>query len=93
MIVVLLTEPHLEFLSLKGGCRDSSESTHVNMPHCWKSHALAQLNKPGNCLDAIIFDNNGLGQMFSISAFSTDHEIEEPFQLVNSVKNHPLSTI
>ena len=43
MIVKLLTEHHLEFLSLKGGCRDSSESTHFKMPHCLKSHALAQL--------------------------------------------------
>ena len=41
MIVMLLTEHHLEFLSFKGGCRGSSESTHVKMPHCWKSHALA----------------------------------------------------
>ena len=41
MIVKLLTEHHLEFLSLKGGPRGSSESTHVKMPHCWKSHALA----------------------------------------------------
>ena len=41
MIVTLLTEHHLEFLSLKGGCRGSSESTHVKMPHSWKSHALA----------------------------------------------------
>ena len=29
MIVKLLTEHHLEFLSLKGGCTGSSESTHV----------------------------------------------------------------
>ena len=42
MIVKLLAEHHLEFLSLKGGCRGSSESTHVKMSHCWKSHALAQ---------------------------------------------------
>ena len=41
MIVKLLTEQHLEFLSLKGGCRGSSESTHVKMPHCWKSNAMA----------------------------------------------------
>ena len=39
MIVKLLTEHHLAFLSLKGG----SEYTHVKMPHCWKSHALAHL--------------------------------------------------
>ena len=43
MIVMLLTEHHLEFLSLKGGCRGSSEPTHAKMPHCWKSHALAQM--------------------------------------------------
>ena len=34
MIVKLLTEHHLEFLSLTGGCRGSSKSTHVKMPHC-----------------------------------------------------------
>ena len=39
MSVKLLTEHSLEFLSLKGGCRGSSESTLVKMPHCWKSHA------------------------------------------------------
>ena len=43
MIVKLLTEHHLEFLSLKRGCRGSSESVLVKMPHCWKSHVTAQL--------------------------------------------------
>ena len=43
MIVKLLTEQHLAFLSLKGGCRGSSESTQVEIPHCWKSHALAHI--------------------------------------------------
>ena len=43
MIVKLLNVHHLEFLSLKGGCRGYSESTHVKMPHCWKSHALAYI--------------------------------------------------
>ena len=38
MTVKLLTKNHLEFLSLKGGCTGSSESIHVKMPHCWKSH-------------------------------------------------------
>ena len=46
MIFKLLTENHLEFLSLIGGSRGSSESKHVKMPHCWKSHAMAQLSKP-----------------------------------------------
>ena len=44
MNVKLLTEHYLEFLSLKGGCRDSPESTHVKMSHCWKSHALAHFS-------------------------------------------------
>ena len=43
MIVKLLTEHHLEFLSLKGGWRGSYESTLVKMPHCWNSHAAAHL--------------------------------------------------
>ena len=43
MIVKLLTEHHLEFLSLKGGCRGSSESTLVKMSNCWKSHAAAHM--------------------------------------------------
>ena len=47
MIVNLLTEHHLGILSLKEGCPGSSESTDVKMPHCWKSHVLAQLS---NCL-------------------------------------------
>ena len=41
MSVQLLTEHHFEFLSLKGDCTGSSESTHVKMPHCWKSHVWA----------------------------------------------------
>ena len=44
MLVKLLTEHHLECLSLKAGCRGSSESTYVKMPHCWKSHALAHMS-------------------------------------------------
>ena len=38
MNVKLLTEHHLEFLSLNGGCTGSYEFTLVKMPHCWKSH-------------------------------------------------------
>ena len=43
MIVKLLTEHHLEFLSLKGGCTGSPESTFVKMSNCWKSHAAAHI--------------------------------------------------
>ena len=43
MIVKLLTEQHLELLSLIGGYRGSSESTYFKISNCWKSHAAAQL--------------------------------------------------
>ena len=51
MIAKLLTEHHLKFLNLKGGCRGSSESTLVKMPHCWKSHVVAQMyfSLPSKC--------------------------------------------
>ena len=66
MIVKLLTEHHLEFLNLKGGCRGSSESTHIKMPHCWKFHALAHIsltlcmlcNFNVLCSSADFFQNN-----------------------------------
>ena len=41
--VKLLTEQHLELLSLTGGCRGSSESKLVKMPNCLKSHVAAHL--------------------------------------------------
>ena len=43
MTVKLLTEHHFEFVSLKGGCTGSSESTLVKMPHCWKSHVMVHI--------------------------------------------------
>ena len=43
MIVKLLTEHHLEIISLKEGCRDSSETKLVKKSNCWKSHAAAQI--------------------------------------------------
>ena len=41
MIVKLLTELHLECLSLTGGFTGLSEATLVKMPHCWKSYVTA----------------------------------------------------
>ena len=41
--VQLLVEHHLEFLSLEVGYKGWSESTLVNMPHCWKSHVIAHI--------------------------------------------------
>ena len=51
MSVKLLTEHHLEFLSFNGGCTGLSESTHVKMPHCWKSHAAAEI--PGRVAQSV----------------------------------------
>ena len=60
MIAKLLAEHDLEFLSLKGGCTGSSESKHVKMPHCWKAHALAQMDifpmYVGICIDKPAFE-------------------------------------
>ena len=44
MIVKLLTEHHLEFVSLKEGGRGWSESTLCKMSNCWKSRAAAQMS-------------------------------------------------
>ena len=46
MHIKLLTEHHLEFLSLEGGFRGFFESAHVKMPHCLKSHALTHICIP-----------------------------------------------
>ena len=45
MIVKLLTEHHLEFLSLTGGCRGSSEST------------LSKCQTVGNLMPRLIFES------------------------------------
>ena len=50
MIVKLLTERHLEFLSLIGGCRGLSKSPLGKMSNCWKSHTAAQLNYTIICI-------------------------------------------
>ena len=43
----LLTEQHLEFISLKGGCTGLFEATLVKIQHCWKSHTTAQFSSIG----------------------------------------------
>ena len=42
MIIKLLAEHHMASISLKSVCTGWSESTHVKIPHCWKSHVAAQ---------------------------------------------------
>ena len=58
--VKLLTEQHLEILRLKEGGTDSSESIHVKMPHCWKSHVAAK--------GLIFYVNQLLDHSFEISS-------------------------
>ena len=45
MNIKLLTEHYLEFLSLKGGCTGSSESTLVEIQHSWKSRVSAHISE------------------------------------------------
>ena len=45
MIVKLLPEHYLEFLSWKDGCTGLSESTLVTMPHYWKSYIMALIRQ------------------------------------------------
>ena len=45
MTAELLTEYHSKLLSLTEGCTGSSESTHLKMPHCWKSCVAAHFFK------------------------------------------------
>ena len=59
MIVKLLTEHHFKFLSLKGGCRGSYESTLVKVPHCWKSHDhTGQCKRTGGCYNELVVAPN-----------------------------------
>ena len=60
MSVKLLIELNLGFLSITGGCSESSESTLVKMAHCWKSHVTDQ-----------IFLNTGPRRQ-SVTCLSTD---------------------
>ena len=47
-----MTEHHLRLLSLKGGCKGSSESTFVKMPFLLVSHVTAHF-----CLDPHVRTN------------------------------------
>ena len=57
--VQLLAEQHLEFLSFTGSCACSSESVYVKMPHCWKSHVLAQIPYISDLSSALLSQGKG----------------------------------
>ena len=56
MTVKLPNEHHLEFINLKVGCTDSSESIHVKMPHYKgllpNEHHLEFINLKVGCTDS-----------------------------------------
>ena len=81
MIVKLLTEQHLEFLSLKGNCIGSSESTLVKMSNCWKSHATAH----------ILYKECPFGHLVELTTIvvKQNRRIEAAFHLDNRL-NFPL---
>ena len=54
MTVKLLTEHHLEFQSLEGGYTDSSESTFVEISHCWLSRVAAHFISKTDTLYSVI---------------------------------------
>ena len=66
MNVKLLTEHHLELLSLTGGCTGSSESTLVKMPHCWKSRVVAHYYENKQCESASREDSDQLRLYLSV---------------------------
>ena len=57
MSVKLLTEHHLECLSLKGGFTGSSECTLVKMPHCKISHVAAHMSKKNSGDPDLVCEN------------------------------------
>ena len=71
----LLTKQHLEFLSLTGGCRGTSESTLVKIPHCWKSHAMAQNL---NCLFCRLFHYSFWAIKMLIITFTCESPVHDP---------------
>ena len=52
MTAKLLTDQHLVFLKLKGGCTGSSETTFAKMTQFWKSHVAAQR---GTCIKGLFW--------------------------------------
>ena len=59
MTVQLLAEQHLDFFSVTRGCACSSESVHVKMPHCWKSHVVAQIPYISDLSSALLSQGKG----------------------------------
>ena len=57
--LLAVAEQHLEFVCFTGGCACSSESVHVKMPHCWKSHVVAQIPYISDLSSALLSQGKG----------------------------------
>ena len=65
--VKLLTEHHMEFLSLNGGCTGWFESTLVNMPHCWKSHIASNILRESRVIISKLYSTSVPEDCFYLS--------------------------
>ena len=57
-----------------GGCTGSSESTHVKIPHCWKSHVVAH---------TFLLGNKKIKFKLQALILRPDLEMQEEFQICN----------
>ena len=92
MIVELLTERHLEFLSLKGGRTGSSESTHVKMSNCWKSHAAAHFLSVCQILLTLITEKTDLDDTDMIETV-VDKSWSVIWTLTGNLKIYPFTNL
>ena len=85
MSVKLLTEHRLEFVSLKGGCTGSSESTLVRMPHCVAAQFMIYWLRADayDALDTFISQREGKIQTSTTNLVF--HASSAPFMLVSIV--------
>ena len=78
MSVELLTEHHLEFLSLKGGGTGWSKSKLVKMPQCWKSHVAAHKKKLVKSSFHFFFATQGGGEQNAVKPVLSGHSKRSP---------------
>ena len=97
MNMKLLTEHHLEFLSLKGG--GTGWSIHVKMPHCWKSHVMAQFTLFKQLKDAFetVSEENASNKVALLAAQQKDEKGSEMMTELTAVSkkltlNAPIAT-
>ena len=83
MSVKLLTEHRLEFVSLKGGCTGSSESTLVRMPHCVAGQFMIYWLRADayDTLGTFISQRKGKIQTSNVTTYLVFHASSAPLML------------